>query len=581
MAAASGDTHICTICLSHLGQNTKILPCKHEFCSHCITKYIDHQPSQTFTCPNCRSIHGKYFEHLDLPSHFETTTTKQKLTDYSCDIESIDYFCVSCDSPISVSDLICHSNHSIESVIIAAKRKQFELQTGETFLESAVKRAADALQMAHRQIMACQAKMFEVEKAINERYDTLVRVAKRYRDRALENLRLNNDTMCTKNEAEVGSHKQRLEELVRVQQKIKEALKPGNECEVFTAIKRMSSEPCKHLLNNQEQFTFLSPVLRCDATWDKIQQEVRGFIGMAEMVTITLERPEMTTEIKLDRQSVSESFVEILTLFPVDGNDAKDGSLAISYITEDEKKHEVQISGSGDLVFLQENTQFKEYQHVKRFENGNLLRPISRPGVTSSFNKSTKGSQFRLNSGYKGEGKIRRVNTSFNSPQQLKDKTVLKITCGRHRAFDVSGDGKAFVVLEEAESPAQSCNVHLYKKKSSHPVTTYQPPCQPFRPTDVCFYQLGGQHVLLVADEANDMIHVVNVEGDRLVFLRYLALGSCMLFQPIDLHVDLSNRLWVACRSGNVFALQPDSRVDAKVHAGMKAQSVLAQLQII
>nr|KAG5690074.1 hypothetical protein BaRGS_016382 [Batillaria attramentaria] len=84
-------------------------------------------------------------------------------------------------------------------------------------------------------------------------------------------------------------------------------------------------------------------------------------------------------------------------------------------------------------------------------------------------------------------------------------------------------DGKLFVVLEEAQAPDLQRTVRLYRRPKPRAIATYSPPVAPFQPSDVCFYTLGGDEVLLVADELNDAIHVVNVQDGRLSFARYLA----------------------------------------------------------
>nr|KAG5695460.1 hypothetical protein BaRGS_011302 [Batillaria attramentaria] len=120
------------------------------------------------------------------------------------------------------------------------------------------------------------------------------------------------------------------------------------------------------------------------------------------------------------------------------------------------------------------------------------------------------------------------------------------VTCGAHRAFDVDASEQLFVVLEEAQAPDLQRSVRLYRRPQPHAIDTYSPPVAPFQPSDVCFYTLGGHEVLLVADELNDVIHVVNVQDGRLSFARYLAPGCPLLVQPTALNTDTRGRLWVA-----------------------------------
>jgi hypothetical protein len=63
--------------------------------------------------------------------------------------------------------------------------------------------------------------------------------------------------------------------------------------------------------------------------------------------------------------------------------------------------------------------------------------------------------------------------------------------------------------------------------------------------------------MLLVADEANDVIHVVKVERSGLTFQRFLAPGFPSLVQPTALNADVQGRLWVTCRGGKVITMEP------------------------
>ena len=114
-----------------------------------------------------------------------------------------------------------------------------------------------------------------------------------------------------------------------------------------------------------------------------------------------------------------------------------------------------------------------------------------------------------------------------------------------------------FVVVEEAKLPDTWRKVLLYQRASEDPVATYTPPTPAFQPSDVCFYTLGHQHVLLVSDELCDAIHVVHVQDGVMTFLRYLAPGCPSLIQPTAMNVDVSGRLWVACRGGHIITMEP------------------------
>ena len=69
--------------------------------------------------------------------------------------------------------------------------------------------------------------------------------------------------------------------------------------------------------------------------------------------------------------------------------------------------------------------------------------------------------------------------------------------------------------------------------------------------------------MLLIADEYNDVIHVVDVQNDRLTFFRFLDPGCPLLLQPTALNTDHGGRLWVGCRGGRLVTFEPLSTAAA------------------
>ncbi|XP_070205204.1 uncharacterized protein [Littorina saxatilis] len=182
-----------------------------------------------------------------------------------------------------------------------------------------------------------------------------------------------------------------------------------------------------------------------------------------------------------------------------------------------------------------------------------------RAGCNDTFCKSLTTAHFRLSNDLSGEAVIDIFTVISTDPLKVESKTDFSINLGAHRAFDVDDTEQFFVVVEEPQLPDVWRKVKLYRRPGADAISTYRPPahlpcCQP---SDVCFYRLGGQHVLLVTDEENDAIHVVDVSGGCLRFVRYLAPGCPWLIQPTAITVDVSARLWLACRGGTIICMEP------------------------
>jgi hypothetical protein len=149
------------------------------------------------------------------------------------------------------------------------------------------------------------------------------------------------------------------------------------------------------------------------------------------------------------------------------------------------------------------------------------------------------------------------------------------ITAGKVRAVDTNSSS-LFVVLVESGVSGRPDTVLLYACPFPNPVHTYTPPRhleRKYRPTDVCFFTLGGVRKLLVADEGNDAVHVVDtdVNGLTLTFSHLLS-TNCELRQPTALTSDTAGRLWVACKGGNIVALKEANKGRARTLANKWAE---------
>ena len=178
-------------------------------------------------------------------------------------------------------------------------------------------------------------------------------------------------------------------------------------------------------------------------------------------------------------------------------------------------------------------------------------------GSMETYSKSLNTAHFTLKNLLSGKANIETVKVLSTDRFETERNLQFTITVGAHRAFDVDDKEQFFVVVEEAQLPDTRRKVLLYKRSGGGPVATYSPPHPDFQPSDVCFYTLGHQHVLLVSDELRDAIHVVRVQDGAMTFVRYLAPGCPVLIQPTAMTVDTLGRLWVACRGGHIITMEP------------------------
>ena len=198
--------------------------------------------------------------------------------------------------------------------------------------------------------------------------------------------------------------------------------------------------------------------------------------------------------------------------------------------------------------------------------------------------KSTTKHQVRFHSP-SGKCFIAHVTVVPNIPLRVKEIQDCELSANMPYAFDTSRDEERFVLVQsmkekvagssdaskttdedKQEETKQAKNTHpgrqpsctrsvsLYQRGRKDPVSTYSPPRlqSPFFPTDVCFWRSDGwqDEKLLVADYANDCVHVVDVQRGEFRFERFLAAGCGDLVKPTTLDTDIKGHVWIGCGNG-------------------------------
>jgi hypothetical protein len=171
-----------------------------------------------------------------------------------------------------------------------------------------------------------------------------------------------------------------------------------------------------------------------------------------------------------------------------------------------------------------------------------------------TFSRSQRETPIRLSyNASQGKGILETFTVLLEDPYKEEKKTLCTLAMpGPQRAFDVDVSQRYVAVLQDTPR-----NIHLYKSGQEQPVATYTPPSPRCRPSDVCFFKLGDEEVLLVADEGTDSIHVLRVQDGTVTFLRYLAPGCPLLVQHTALNTDHTGQLWVACKGGVILTIRP------------------------
>lgn len=142
-------------------------------------------------------------------------------------------------------------------------------------------------------------------------------------------------------------------------------------------------------------------------------------------------------------------------------------------------------------------------------------------------------------------------------------------------SFDATKDGALLAIVDVRSQSYSPLDNNLGKTDRVVKLISYSgdytstddyvPPTQDFLPSDVCFFSLQGQTVLLVSDMGANSIHVLTLSprcvGEATFhvcqFQRYLVADCERMQQPTALNTDEKGRLWVACKGGQLLTVEP------------------------
>ncbi|KAK7481546.1 hypothetical protein BaRGS_00027195 [Batillaria attramentaria] len=547
----------CALCLD-VFRSPKLLSCLHTYCEGCLKDLVELKTTSKFPCPSCRKqIEVPPGGVSKFPTNFyiDPDDLEQARNCSECPKHprrDLEFICIQCDMQICLNcKLTDHELHPTKDLKKLVDHSKIQLSKDTERLRRCVADAEKSVEVVTNEQAAVKIKRGILVAEIHNRHTTVLHAANKWRDEALASLDNTTDDLAAVLEVELYCRQEKARELRDIHQKAQQALDDGENFELVTVAREMKcgrgSEESVQKLTTKQTTAISRPVLRFGKTSDRIVRDLRDFIGSAVKLEVEISPPEVSVVEKFQCGLCPDT--EVFSLCPLD-----DGTLWVSY--EQSLQHDAAVkkfSENGQILVTWKDVTGRVSGKSRTGDACMFAKPD--PGSVYTFAKSKVN--LRLNNHLAGKAKVTRVEIISESPFTTEPKTEFTINCAAHRAFDTDSSEQLFVVLEETQAPDLQRTVRLYRRPQPYAITTYSPPVAPFQPSDVCFYTLGGDEVLLVADELNDAIHVVNVQDGRLSFARYLAPGCPLLVQPTALNTDNRGRLWVACRGGKIITYEP------------------------
>ena len=560
MAASSGQDRreflTCILCMD-IFEDPRLLPCTHTFCCKCLDRLITRVASPSFHCPMCQELTtvpaggatafkvNRYIlpEDLVKAKNWTLCLTHNKVLEFYCN-RCPEAICLNCK-------LTEHEGHPTTDIFKAAEKAQKDLSRDKSRLQSAVIMMKLKIETEIKVQQSLQDNKAGLEREIHARHAMVVSAANTSRDEALVSLHSLSKEEEDRLSAETQGRHRDLEQLLQLQERVDGALSSQQHSEVLTVAREMrygrgSCDAVSKLTSIQSRPApplFLS----FSTAGDLLQSHVSSFIG-----SVSGEASASPPEVKVVEQfrCGEEADTEVFSLC-INGS----SNVTVSYAmlgsnenalneTFSEKGKQVcseKVTGKAAWIYFTSN---RTYWHFK-----------PRNGMSCTRTKSPRIVHFGVTSTASDKATVTKIVCSSTDPKGPTGTLEFHIKVGPHRAIDMDASEQLLVVVEEAQPPRQHRKVLMYRNPGSDPMATYQPPVDGFNPSDVCFHQLGGHQVLLVADEGNSSVHVVSVRGDAFTFLHHLLVEHPLLVQPTAINRDSQGRVWLACRGGKLLTV--------------------------
>ncbi|KAK7474363.1 hypothetical protein BaRGS_00034411 [Batillaria attramentaria] len=555
----------CALCLD-IYTSPKLLPCHHTFCQHCLEDLAAKHPHNNFPCPSCRkqtAVPPGGVSALQTNFYISTEDLERARKGVLCMAhpkDDLDLFCVDCDLPVCLKCVMTkHKTHETQDLSEAADRAMSQLGKDRERLQSCVGDVQKHVQLVTQEQQAVKDKHAALVANIRNRQATLKAAVDKYTDDALASLHNITTDITDTHKADLHCLQQNLQQLTKLQQRVQQAVDSGAGCELVTVAREMrcgrGSEEAVQKLTTKQTTTVCRPVLRFSATLDATLEHTRDYMGSAAKMEMAVSAPEVTVMEQFRCREDPDT--DVYHVCPM-----TDGNVWVSYEPSMMREGTTieSFNTDGEVVNTYKENIRAKVTRVPRKNGFSMRAKAQRTRNIETFAKRTEPQLtrfFGLDNDLTGQATVLTNQIVSENPHKIEPTKECTVTCAAYRAFDVGASEQLFVVLEEAQAPDLQRTVRLYRRPQPDAIATYNPPVEPFQPSDVCFYTLGGHEVLLVADELNNAIHVVNVQDGRLSFARYLAPGCPLLVQPTALNTDTRGRLWVACRGGTILTCIP------------------------
>ncbi|XP_070179418.1 uncharacterized protein [Littorina saxatilis] len=563
MFSAEDDLQ-CGLCLNTY-KSPKFLPCHHTFCESCVEDMVKNTGNRPLKCPKCRQpfqLPSGGVSKLQTNFYLTPLLNPERCTLHRT--ENLRFYCTDCKMVICINcrmtDHFMHNARDLGKAMNEVKEKLNDRKGRFSEIETTL---SEQMMQVKENIISVGQSREALKHHVERRLEQLSTLARKCADEVVRELEICFDHSQAHLMQDESYVQERMTTVRALQQEVTQGIE-GTSCHSLLTL----SEDMHTGRGSQQQLDQLTSALpvhteRSVLRYDDncLQRDViRKYLGhVGPFQPIPLQHPGTVREVFRCCQDtllyvhavcVESCYNDVCVAYGASGTGG--GGWVVTHWQGGElsSKSSETIRGRVCLAGL---TRGWVRVEGKEFPPKDCITTNFYPADTESAQRKydvyNKGdARFVLRVHESGLCDLRSVTiTDFIT---ITDVKVCEVSAKTPIAMDVSKDGQLVAVLEEGQD-----HVMLYRNGNTEPYAIYRGHGEVFRPLDVCFYMIGGEERLVIADWRNDVLCVVEL-GESCKLIGHVG-GECPeLVKPMALCADNRGCLWIGCQGGRVFKLE-------------------------
>lgn len=506
--------------------------------------------------------------------------------------EQVRFVCVPCSLKICRDCKMAeHEGHPTRDIGKTADQARRDLSVINSQLQTGIHIVQSQLRDAEANLKQFDGSVREANLELRGRAEALVKWAEKYREETMAALLKVADEGRKEQEELVNSLKHKIKKLNHFKHKINEALQAESDVKAIdTDIDLKEHGPgeslsCTNLLRNALKYR-LQVAFTYSAEFDRHEQDIKRFLGEPVRVQVGKESP--TLAVLTEFNCSKDPGMSVSAIQPLE-----EGKVCVVCSDEDRDEHFIAVYDTEKKTCLMKEIVSSDYKTAK------IAQPTTTPlslyptvsirstvpmtinldknsGKISEYEDEPRGNTTLIvlkksRRGYDVCDEMATPEQSWRAPFQINvDDPVTLCADAYGQYFAVIQDQREVRPITRNPSTTGGTSatrfprpsVAIFRRQTTDRLALFQPNVRGFRPSDICFHTVDGREVLLVADEANNVIYIVDfssehVHDGRVEKRGELGAGCPWLTAPTAMAVDSRGVLWIGCRDGLLLSCVP------------------------